>query len=46
MEPRDPRAPSGPLGPLGPFGAFRVFAKLSTIRGYSEVKVANFFVTN
>ena len=38
----------GTQGPKGPFGAFRVFeiAKLSTIRGYSEVKVANFFVTN
>ena len=36
----------GTQGPKGPLGAFKVFAKLYTIRGYSEVKVVNFFVTN
>ena len=36
----------GTQGPKGPFGAFKVFEKFSTIRGYSEVKVVNFFVTN
>ena len=36
----------GTQGPKGPFGAFKIFAKLSTMKGYSEVKVANLFVTN